>query len=131
MRRPTIVAALAIAVLILPVTASARTWSDKTGKYKIDADLIAFNDKSVVLQRADHELGMVPINALSQADQEYLKSKPAVEESQKIVGKPQNWKLANGMQLVGRVVGYARKQITLQRQRGKYQTQTCEHELLK
>ena len=59
------------------------------------------------------------LTALSQADQEYLKSKAAAEESQKIVDKPQNWKLANGMQLVGRVVGYARKQITLQRQRGK------------
>lgn len=99
--------------------ASARTWTDKTLKYKVDADLIAFNDKSVVLQRADHELGMVPIDALSPADQEYLKSKAAADESQNIVGKQQTWKLANGMQLVGRVVGYARKQITLQRQRGK------------
>jgi hypothetical protein len=97
----------------------ARTWTDKTGKYKIDADLIAFNDKSVVLQRADHELGMVAIDALSPADQQYLKSKAAAEESEKIIGKQQNWKLANGMQLVGRVVGFARKQITLQRQRGK------------
>ncbi len=71
----------------MPVTAFARTWTDKTGKYKIDADLIAFNDKSVVLQRADHELGMVSIDVLSQADQEYLKSKAAAEESQKIVGQ--------------------------------------------
>ena len=101
MRRATIVALLAIAILILPVTAFSRTWTDKTGKYKIDAALIAFNDKSVVLQRADHELGMVPIDALSQADQEYLKSKAAAEESQKIVGKQQTWNLANGMQLVG------------------------------
>jgi SLA1 Homology Domain 1 (SHD1) protein len=97
----------------------ARTWTDKTGKYKIDADLIAFNDKSVVLQRADHELGMVAIDELSQEDQKYLKSKAAADESQKILGKQQTWKLANGMQLVGRVVGYARKQITLERQRGK------------
>ncbi|HEX3598884.1 MAG TPA: SHD1 domain-containing protein [Lacipirellulaceae bacterium] len=97
----------------------ARTWTDKTGHYKIDADLIAFNDKSVVLQRADHELGMVPIDALSQADQEYLKSKAASEASERILGQQQTWKLANGMQLVGRVVGYARKQLTLQRQGGK------------
>jgi hypothetical protein len=119
MKRFTTVALLALAVLNVPVAAFARTWTDKTGKYKIDADLIAFNDKSVVLQRADHELGMVATDALSQADQEYLKSKAAAEESQKLADKPQNWKLADGMQLVGRVVGYARKQITLQRQRGK------------
>jgi hypothetical protein len=119
MRRFTTVALLAVAVLSLPANVLGRTWTDKTGKYKIDANLIAFNDKSVVLQRADHELGMVSIDALSQADQEYLKSKAAAEESQKIVGKQQTWKLANGMQLVGRVVGYARKQITLKRERGK------------
>jgi hypothetical protein len=104
---------------MLPSYLFARTWTDKTGKYKIDADLIAFNDKSVVLERADHELGMVSIDQLSQADQEYLQSKAAAEESQKILGKQQTWKLANGTQLLGRVVGYARKQITLARQRGK------------
>jgi hypothetical protein len=108
-----------VIVALGPSISMGRIWSDKTGKYKIDADLIAFNDKSVVLQRADHELGMVPIDVLSQADQEYLKSKAAVDESQKTLGKQQTWKLANGMQLLGRVVGYARKQITLKRERGK------------
>jgi hypothetical protein len=109
----------AIGISMKPTSALARTWTDKTGKYKVDADLIAFNDKSAVLKRADHELGMLPIDALSTADQEYLKSKAAADESQKVLGNEQKWKLANGTQLVGRVVGYARKNITLQRQRGK------------
>src|ERR1700753_1870592 len=108
-----------VGILMIPSCLFARTWTDKTGKYKVDADLIAFNDKSVVLQRADHELGMVAIDALSPADQEYLKSKAAAEESQNVLGKQQTWKLENGMELVGRVVGFARKQITVQRQGGK------------
>jgi hypothetical protein len=112
-------ALFAIGVSMVPTSAFARTWTDKTGKYKVDADLIAFNNKSVVFERADHELGMVPIDMLSAADQEYLKSKSASDEQQKILGQPQTWKLASGMQLVGRVVGYARKNITLQRQRGR------------
>lgn len=110
---------LLIAAVIVPSVCWARTWTDKTGKYKVDADLVAFNDKSVVLKRADHELGMVPIDALSPADQEYLKSKAAADESQNILSQQQTWKLENGMQLMGRVVGFARKQITVQRQGGK------------
>jgi hypothetical protein len=109
----------AFSVLAFALPGFGRTWTDKSGKYKVDADLVAFNDKSVVLQRADHELGMVAIDALSPADQEYLKSKAAAEESQNILSKQQTWKLENGMQLVGRVVGFARKQITVQRQGGK------------
>ncbi|HEX4415805.1 MAG TPA: SHD1 domain-containing protein [Lacipirellulaceae bacterium] len=109
---------IAVACCVSPV-AQARTWTDKTGLYKIEADLIAFNDKEVVLQRADHELGMVPIDILSVADRDYLKSKEASEESQKVLRKQQTWKLANGLQLVGRVVGYAQKQITLERKDDK------------
>lgn len=55
-----------------------RTWSDKTGKFKIEAQLIAKVDDKVLLKRRDGEImSPIAIDKLSQTDQEYLKSKAA------------------------------------------------------
>jgi hypothetical protein len=110
---------LLVAAFLVPGVANARVWTDSTGRYSIEADLIAFNNKVVILQRADHELGQVPVEKLSPADREYLKTKVASEATQKVTGAMQTWQLRNGLKLVGRVVGYARKQLTVQRRRGK------------
>lgn len=109
---------LAAAVFLIPTVANARVWTDATGRYSIEADLIAFNSKTAILQRPDHELGQVPIEKLSKADQEYLKSKEAGEAAQKVGSQIQTWTLKNGLKLVGRVVGYARKEVIVQRRRG-------------
>ena len=69
-------------------------------------------------QREDHQLGQVPIDKLSKADQDYLKGKEAGDAVKKVSGAVQTWNLRNGDKLVGRVVGYARKQMTVQRRRG-------------
>jgi hypothetical protein len=106
-----------VASLVLSVAAEARVWTDSTGKYSIEANLIAFNNRMVVLQREDHQLGQVPIEKLSKADQEYLKSKEA-SEAVKQVGGMQTWTLRNGLKMIGRVVGYARKEMVVQRRRG-------------
>ncbi|HEX2474937.1 MAG TPA: SHD1 domain-containing protein [Lacipirellulaceae bacterium] len=115
-------------LLILPTTllvlnvataTFARTWTDSTGKYKLDADLIGFNDKTVILQREDHQLGAIPIDKLSQVDQEYLKSKEAEDRANEVAGKKQIWTLRDGTKVPARVVDYARRDITVQRRRGK------------
>src|SRR3954454_7514208 len=95
--------------------AVARVWTDSSGKYTVEADLIAYNDKTVILERPDHQLGQVPIAQLSQADREYLKSKEASEATRKVAGATQTWTLRNGLKIVGNVVGYARKELVLQR----------------
>jgi SLA1 homology domain 1, SHD1 len=105
------------ALLVFSIAAEARIWTDSTGKYSIEANLIAFNNRMVVLQREDHQLGQVPIEKLSKADQEYLKSKEA-SEAVKQVGGMQTWTLRNGLKMIGRVVGYARKEMAVQRRRG-------------
>jgi hypothetical protein len=97
----------------LPSVAVARVWTDSTGRYKIDAELVAFNNKSVILQRADHQLGQVPIEKLSPADREYLKTKEAGDAVNKLTGATQTWSLNGGTKIIGRVVGYARKQLTV------------------
>jgi hypothetical protein len=105
-------------VSLIPYVAGARVWTDSTGKYSIEADLIAFNDTTVILQRPDHQLGQVPVEKLSQADRDYLKGKEAGDAAKKVAGATQTWTLRTGEKLVGRVVGFAQKQMTVQRRRG-------------
>jgi hypothetical protein len=109
--------ALAIVGLI-PNLAGARVWTDSTGRYSIEADLVAFNDTTVILQRADHQLGQVAIDKLSQADRDYLKGKEASAAVKKVAGATQTWTLRTGEKIIGRVIGYAQKQLTVQRSRG-------------
>lgn len=110
---------LVFVVSLLPTnSAIARIWTDSTGKYTIEANLIAFNEKSVILQREDHQLGQIPIDKLSKADQDYLKGKEASDAVKKVSGAVQTWNLRSGEKLVGRVVGYERKQMIVQRRRG-------------
>jgi hypothetical protein len=109
----------AMASLAVSQTASARLWTDATGRYTIEADLVTFNDEQVVLQREDGELGAVEVEKLSDADREYLQSKEADETVRKTTGDLQTWRLRSGNQVVGRIVDYARREVTLQRRRGK------------
>jgi S1-C subfamily serine protease len=55
--------------------ADFRTWSDKSGKYQLEAQLVSKADDKVVLKRHDNgELITLPIEKLSQLDQDFLKS---------------------------------------------------------
>jgi hypothetical protein len=97
----------------------ARLWTDSTGRYTLEADLVTFNDRSVVLQRADHELVAIPIEKLSEADRKYLASQEAGDVSRKSIEGNQIWTLADGTKIVGRVVDFAKRQMTIQRRRGR------------
>jgi hypothetical protein len=103
----------------LTAAADARIWTDDSGRYTLEADLVAFNEKSVVLQRADHELAAVPIEKLSSQDRGYLKSKVADELARKSIEGLQTWTLRDGAKIVGRVVDYAHGDMTIQRRRGR------------
>ena len=52
--------------------AEYRTWSDTSGKFKIEATLDSFDGKVVKLKRRDGSIVSVPIEKLSQADQQVL-----------------------------------------------------------
>lgn len=95
-------------------------WSDASGQYKVEADLIAFSPTKVVLERTDDkQLISLQMNELSQADQDFLKSKEAEDTTNTLSHTMQTWTMASGMKVVGRVVDYGRKQVTIQRQDGK------------
>lgn len=99
--------------------AQARTWTDATGKYSIEADLIARNDEMAVLERRDdRKLVSVKIAELSKEDQQYLESKDYAESDRSAVSL-HDWTLRNGLKVRGRVVGYGRRELVLQWRGGK------------
>lgn len=118
-RHASVILLVVLALCALPRCAHARKWSDASGRFSLEADLIAWNDESVVLQKRDRQLASIKIDQLSKADQEFLKSEEAQARSQGAPGQGQTWMLTNGLALNGRVVGYARRDVVVQRKRGK------------
>ncbi len=119
MRRYTLLASLALALAAAQSPVQARQWTDQTGAYSLEADLFGFDDENAILEREDGELGMLKIDQLSAADQEYLASKDAEEINRQNIAAGQVWTTRSGLALPGRVVDYARTEITVQRRRGR------------
>jgi mono/diheme cytochrome c family protein len=61
-------------VLLLSGAASAREWSDATGIFKVEGELVAVQAGTVTLKKADGSVVSVPLEKLSVADQEFVKS---------------------------------------------------------
>lgn len=100
-------------------TAAARTWTDKSGEYEVDADLVSFDDEFLVLRRGDKELAAMEIASLSDADRDYLKSDEAKAEKAKHFDAPQKWTLTNGQTIEGKIVDFANRSLTIDRRRGR------------
>lgn len=68
--------ALLIGVVVLATGAATqtRTWSDSSGKFSVEAELVEVKDGKVVLKKADGSELTVPLAKLSAADREFLKS---------------------------------------------------------
>jgi hypothetical protein len=54
-------------------TPKPRTWTDSTGKHKIEATYLGVEDNKVKLHRTDGKEIAVPLDRLSKADQEFVK----------------------------------------------------------
>jgi thiol-disulfide isomerase/thioredoxin len=68
---------LSSAVIVLAAIASSasgkeRTWTDKSGKFTVSAELIKIEDGKATLKRADGKQIQVPVEQLSDADQAFL-----------------------------------------------------------
>lgn len=104
--------------LLAASPALARTWTDQSGQYSIDADLVAYDSTRVVLKRdSDGELGMVSLERLSAADQEFVGKQ--LEEANEQAKAGQLWTLRGGLEIPGQVVDFTHRDVTVQRRRGK------------
>lgn len=106
-------------VFVVISTAQARKWTDASGNYSFEGDLIAFNETDLVIQKADKTLVAVDLEQLSKGDQEYVTSKEAAAEVDKRKAKRQVWKMASGLEVIANVVDYIRKDVTFSMTRGK------------
>ncbi|GAA4472334.1 SHD1 domain-containing protein [Novipirellula rosea] len=96
----------------------AREWSSLDGQFKIDADVIAFNDSTVVLKRKSGKLVAVELAELSQQDRDYVASKETRDAFRKSADQMQTWTSVDGMMIRGRVLAYGKKDLEVQRKKG-------------
>src|SRR5262245_63788368 len=65
---------LCVLLVLGGITANAREWTDATGAFKVQAELVAVRNGKAILEKADGSVLSVPVDKLSAADQAYLKS---------------------------------------------------------
>lgn len=98
---------------------AARRWTSSKGGFTLEADAIAFNETTAILKRLNGKLVAVKLDELSEADQEYVRSKEVGEQLSQSIEKMQTWTSKNGVKIRGRVLAYGRKNLTILRQRAK------------
>lgn len=106
--------------VVTPGHCQARLWSDASGNYTLEADLVLSNDQSVVLKRADHELVIIPLAELSDADREFLQSQEAADAQKQAEDRANTLQLKNGTEIAGQIVDFAKRDLTLRRWRGNF-----------
>lgn len=115
----TLVAAAALLLAGAADRTLGRTWTDDTGAYTIEADLVAFDDDQVILKRSsDGSLGSIDPTRLSEADLAYLQSEDAKAVAGEWADAPQTWTMRSGLKVPGRIVDFTQRQVTVQRRRG-------------
>lgn len=109
---------LVLVVGCFAMNVHAREWTDASGNYSLEGDLVAFDGSDLVLQKADKTLVGVDLEQLSEKDQEYVKSQEVKDELEK-KGKAEHvWEMRNGLKVIGKVVDYMRRDVTFRMSRG-------------
>lgn len=65
-----------------------REWSDPSGKFRVQAELVSVRGDKVILEKADGSIITVPIDKLSQADRDFLKNNATQTQPPKSTAKP-------------------------------------------
>ena len=104
-------------VVVAATSATAKEWADSTGHYSISGDMIAFSDSTVVIKKENSDLVSVPLEKLSKPDQDYVE-KEAGKLNQS-TGNTQVWTLKSGLKMPGRIVGFDKHPVVIQRRLGR------------
>jgi len=102
---------------VCPVT-DARDWSDATGTYKFEGDLIAASEDTVVVRRKKGDLQAYQIAQLSDDDKTFVRSHLEDTGKKTDPEEMQTWTGRAGFRFRGRVVGYGRGTIVVGHERG-------------
>lgn len=68
-----VVLGIVLLTTLIPSTIAAREWIDATGRFRIEAELVAVRGDKVILEKKDGSLATVPLSQLSANDQKFLK----------------------------------------------------------
>ena len=74
MRRLLFCIALMPSLLVIAPVTSAREWTDTTGGFSVEAELVEVKDDKVSLKKPSGQVVAVPIAKLSKGDREYIAS---------------------------------------------------------
>ncbi len=66
---------LLLSSLLWTPSATARTWTDSTGVFSLEAELVEVTDGKVRLKKADGKIVSLALDRLSEADREFLNSR--------------------------------------------------------
>ena len=80
-RSLTIFMSIAVAITATNLHAKTRTWTDKTGKFKVQAELVEGGNGVAKLQRKDGSIIEVPLEKLSKADQRWIEKNQEKDEA--------------------------------------------------
>lgn len=81
--------------------------------------MMGFTEENVILQREDHQLASIKIEELSEADQDFLASDEARLAAEQMRSGNQTWTTRGGITIIGKVVDYVSREVTIKRKRGK------------
>ena len=76
-----VVVLVAAAAIVAVAVAEERTWSDASGKFKLDAELVEVKDGKAVLLSSEGKTVTVPIKRLSKADLAFIQAQEKQEKS--------------------------------------------------
>lgn len=116
--------ALMMTLFLTPVEqdSDSRTWMSANSQYSIKADLVAYNDTTIVLKRGGTEkLLAVEIAQLSEADRKFLADKREADRAGNAASSAKDWHTwtsASGWQIRGRVLAYGRKELVVESKSG-------------
>jgi uncharacterized protein with FMN-binding domain len=117
----TIFAALILSLVTGLGWADVRTWTDSTGTYQVQAELVDEDGGTVRLRKRDGQIVSLPLERLSTADQAYIRSQRTGQEQP--AGAPDllapssqrvTLELLTGAQVTGRILASDDQSVTLE-----------------
>ena len=110
-----------VTLLAIPAWAQLRTWTDRSGSYKIEAEFVDESGGTVRLKRGDGRIVSLPLERLSAADQAYVQKQPTKTEVPAETPDPLapsakrvTLELLSGSQVTGRITAKDDQSVTFE-----------------